>query len=131
MLTHATQWHVIPSMNKRQKMEEHEKRIVTIDFYKHIATLSVACIAVIVTFLLQLKELEQSKYTLLLAVICFLGGVVGTFISSFIVLENIEDMVAIYGTWKNSVLRFSAISVFAAFLAGIGSLSWLIVFNLA
>lgn len=112
-------------------MEGHEKRIVAIDFYKHIATLSVACIAVIVTFLPQLKELEQSKYALLVAVFCFLWGVVGTFISSFIVLANIENMVAIYGTWKNSVLRFSATSVFAGFVIGICSLTWLIVFNLA
>lgn len=114
--------HVIPG---------YEKRKIAVDLYKHLATLSVACIAVIVTFLPQLKELSNAQNILLLAVLSFLLCVVCTVISSLILLANIESMVEIHGSRTHYILRFSSFFVILGFLVGVISLTWLITSNLA
>ena len=112
-------------------MPGYEKRKITIELYKHIATLSVACIAVIVTFLPQLKELSHAQDILLLAVLSFLLCVVGTVISSLILIANIESLPEIHGSRTHNILRVSSLFSILGFLVGVSSLTWLITSNLA
>ncbi len=109
----------------------YEKRKVTIDLFKHLSTLSVACIAVIVTFLPKLKMLEQSKILLLTAVISFLLSVICTVFSSFILLSNIESLPEIFGSKLHNFLRVCTFTIYFGFLIGVISLSVLIIKNLA
>jgi hypothetical protein len=109
----------------------YEKRKIAIDLFKHLATLSVACIAVIVTFLSQLKELEQAKTVLLIAVASFLLSVVCTVFSTIVTLANIERMPEAYGKNLQNFHRICSIIVIFGFLVGVGSLCWLIINNLA
>ena len=109
----------------------HEKRKIAIELYKHFATLSVACIAVIVTFLPQLKTLEQAKTLLLVAVVSFLLSVISTVFSTIILLSKIENLPKIYGTKLHYFLRVSSLTVVLGFLIGLGALCVLILNNLA
>ncbi|MFC1535361.1 hypothetical protein ACFL7M_18590, partial [Thermodesulfobacteriota bacterium] len=109
----------------------YEKRKITIDLFKHLATLSVACIAVIVTFLPQLKTLTQAKTLLLVSVICFLLSVICTVFSTIITLANIEDLPKIHGSGLHSFHRLCSLIIILGFLIGVGSLCWLIISNLA
>ena len=115
----------------KSKLPGYEKRKIAIDLLKHFATLAVACIAVVVTFLPQLNELEQSKTLLLVAVVSFLISVICTVISSIILLANIESLPKIFGSRLHNLLRVSTFSVIAGFLIGVGSLCVLILKNLA
>lgn len=111
-------------------MKGYEKRQITIDFLKHIATLSVANIAVIMTFLSQLKGLEQAKTILFITVISFLLSVVFTIVSIFSLIGEIENLPKIHGTQKHNFLRFSFFISIIGFLVGVILLTVLIITNL-
>lgn len=114
----------------KQAMPGYEKRKVAIDFFKHIATLAVACIAVIISFLPQLQQLDESKGILIFAVICFLLSVISVIFSVFITLANIESLPEKHGTGLHKFHRLSSFISILGFLFGVGSLCWLIITNL-
>lgn len=120
-----------------EKIPAYERRKIAIELSKHIATLSVACIAVIVTFLAQLKELSQAKTILLVSVICFFSSVIATVFSTIITLAYIDDLSEKSRTGEKSRTRLyiffficNLVIVFG-FLIGVASLCWLIIRNLA
>ncbi|MGB7401157.1 MAG: hypothetical protein WA916_01145 [Arcobacter sp.] len=114
----------------KQAMPGYEKRKVAIDFFKHIATLSVACIAVIISFLPQLQQLEESKGIPTFAVICFLLSVISVIFSVSITLANIESLPKKHGTGLHKFHRLNSFISILGFLSGVGSLCWLIITNL-
>lgn len=70
-----------------------ERRKLVIDLYKHIATLSVGCLAVIIAFLPQLGELTEAKGLIAWSVVAFLVAVGGSVISIINLLRDFEKPV--------------------------------------
>jgi phosphotransferase system glucose/maltose/N-acetylglucosamine-specific IIC component len=109
--------HVIPG---------YEKRKVAIDMFKHLATLSIACIAFLASFYSQMKE--QPEYQVLLgqSVGAFFICVVCTIITCFILLANLENIVKTTGTFRHRILQLSMLGAVVSFLYGVWMLASLV-----
>ncbi|PFG56338.1 hypothetical protein ATG66_2668 [Vibrio sp. ES.051] len=112
--------HIIPG---------YEKRKVSIDMLKHLATLSVACIAFIASFYSQMKQLPDYQEFLVHSVSAFFFCVVCTIIACFILLANLENIVKIAGTLQHQLLRLSILGAVGSFLYGVWKLASLVLGN--
>jgi len=112
--------HVIPGF---------EKRKVTIDLLKHLATLSLGAIALIASFLQALTKLEGAAGLLVSIVGAFFLCIVASVISALILLGNIENAVKMHGTRTHILLRISLLASVVGFLVGAAGLAYLVVSN--
>ena len=112
--------HVIPGF---------EKRKVTIDLLKHLATLSLGAIALIASFLQALTKLEGAESLLVSIVGAFFLCIVTSIISALILLANIENVVKMHGSGIHILLRVSLSASVIGFLVGAAGLAYLVVSN--
>ncbi len=112
--------HVIPGF---------EKRKVTIDLLKHLATLSLGAIALIGSFLQSLTKLTGASDFLGLIVLAYFLCILSSIISTLIILGNIENLIKIHGSIQHNILRVSYLLAILSFLGGSAGLSYLIYTN--
>ncbi len=106
-----------------------EKRKVAIDFYKHLATLSVACIAYIASFYSGGSESIENQQLLAHAVIYFSICTVSTTVLCLFLITVIENIVRAHGTYKIALFRIMSVASFFSFLIGVWKLAWFVVMN--
>lgn len=99
-------------------MPGYEKRKVTLDLFKHMGTLSLAAIAVLVSFLPSLQKLENGKEILESAVVSFGICLIATIITCVILLANLESLPEPENRKSQWLFRFSALASMAFFAWG-------------
>jgi hypothetical protein len=87
---------VLSLMNN--KMSGFEKRKVSIDLMKHLATLAAAFVAVLAASIEYLSKISDSTYLIEIGVLSFLACIVSSVTTILILLANIEDLVMIAGS---------------------------------
>ena len=103
-----------------------EKRKVSIDLLKHLATLSTAFVAVIAASLERLHRLDVNSSLVEVGVVSFLVCIVASIVAVLVLLAHIENLVEIVGTKRQTVLRVSTGLSILAFGIGVSCISVLV-----
>lgn len=103
-----------------------EKRKVSIDLLKHLATLSTAFVAVIAASLERLHRLDVNLALVGVGTVSFLVCVVASIVAILVLLAHIENLVEIFGTKRQIVLRVSTGLSILAFGIGVSCISVLV-----
>jgi len=110
------------------KIPGYEKRKVTIDIFKHLATISLAIIAFTITILKQTNLIENSANILLFTVISLFIVIIFSVLAIFILLMNLETLKPF--SKSHFILRLSIFITIISFFIGISSLVYLVIDNL-
>lgn len=102
-----------------QPMPGFEKRKVSIDLLKHLATLSAAFVAVLAASLEYLSKISTTSILIEIGVMSFLVCVISSIIAILILLANIENLVVIAGTKRHAILRITTGLAILSFGSGI------------
>ena len=111
-------------------MPGYEKRKVAIDLFKHLGALSVAAIAVLVSFLPSLQKLEHGKDLLESAVVSFGICLISSIIACLLLLANIENLPDVRHKTPGYVLRLSTFSAILFFSWGVINLCRTLLVNI-
>ena len=106
------------------------KRVVAIDLLKHLTTLSLGAIAIVVGFLRSLLEWHGHESALILIVSGFFVCIIASVIQCLIVLIHIEKWAKGFGNRTRLVSRFFALSSIVGFTVGATGLFYFALSNI-
>ena len=107
-------------------MESLEKRKITIDLMKHIATLAAAFIAVLAASFGHLNTTGEPNYPIAIGVGSLLICIVSSITVIVVVLGHIDDMSVIKGSRTGVVLSASIFGSIAGFGSGLLCISMVV-----
>ena len=96
-----------------------KKRIVAIDYFKHLATMSAGAIALIAAFLRSLIELGSHTGLLSFAASAFFICIIASAMAGFLLLTTIESVANIIGSSRHLATNISVFFAILGFVAGL------------